>query len=214
MSKATSRQLRTWLPGGIGVAALAACFVLSGPATAIATGTPAPTAAGTCTIAPRQIPATGGAAPTVIVTAVPPLPTPFTPPAGSPAASDAATAITATIGEAIACANAGDVGRSLALLSDRAFAAYLSGPKGLDRGLLRLTAGTPTPAAPADQLTLVSISAITSLPEGRVGATVVTRNQIATYSDYVIFTLEHGRWVIDDSIPLATTANGTPGTTP
>lgn len=201
---------RRWGLVGLG-AALAASLLLAlaigagrlGPRTAAQAASPPPgnvPPASACTVAPRQIPPP----PATPIVASPVATAAYVPPTGQPAGPATTQAVTATIRESVACANAGEALRSLALYSDRYVENYLYGPTALDISILRQTAATPQPAASGEQLALVSISDITAVPDGRVAAKVVTRNPTAIFTDELILVNQHGRWLIDEFHQLAT----------
>lgn len=204
--------------------ALAACLIAviglaaarPGPAAARQTSaTPTSTvpAARECTVAPRQIPpppATPIATPAAS-------PTPFAQPSGHPADAATVQAVTATIRESVACANAGDALRDLALFSDRYVENYLYGPAALDIALFRQMAATPQPAARGEALALVSVKNVILLSDGRAAATVVTQNTTTTYTDELILVKGSSRWLIDEFhqlSPLPATATAAPTSPP
>jgi hypothetical protein len=158
-----------------------------------------------CTVAPRQIPPP----PATPIPAPAASPTAYATPTGQPADTGTVQAVSATIRESVACANAGDALRDLALFSDRYVENYLYGPTALDISIFRQTAATPQPAAPGEELSIVSISDVKRLGDGRVAATVVTQNAATTFTDELILINERGRWVIDEFHQLATKTQGT-----
>src|SRR5262249_46542247 len=135
-----------------------------------------------CTVAPRTIdelqalfalPATPAAAPTN--------PTPGTLPAGTPVDAATAAAVTSAIREFIACVNAGDFWRQMAMYSDRYVQAYLQAylnpAVGVSQEIYDHYA-TPQPAESAHQMALIGVGEIVQLPDGRV-ATIVTADDPA-----------------------------------
>jgi hypothetical protein len=182
--------------------ALALLFGLT-VAGAGAANAPATPEASACTIAPITIEhlqnlAAMGASPV----ASPALDT--TP---SPADIDG---ITQTIEESVACTNANQPLRALALFSDRYLAARFSGAGADDLGhLTAAVTRSPAPAQPADRLAIVSISAPKTLVDGRVSVIVKTSNSDQEYADVLVFVNVDGRWLIDETHP-ATPGGATP----
>jgi hypothetical protein len=194
----------------LGGSLLVACLLLLTPfpiaaAPAPATmGTPAPDE---CTVAPRSLPLPGGEATPTTPEAVA---TEFVPPTGAPADDAIQQAVTATVRESVACANAGDLLRGLALYTDRFLANQLVGPNGITQENLALLVSTPPAAAPeADRLSLVAVRDVIQLADGRVGATVITHNSDGTFEDYLFFTEVGNDWLIDEAVRLQS-PNGTP----
>ena len=166
-----------------------------------------------CLVAPRTLAdlrATGG-------TPVPgevalPEPEPAPPGEGTPADEAALAAIQATARELVACSNAGDAMRRLALYSDeRLRRAHPAGPTiALER-----IAGTPVPVPATDKVALLSISEARQLPDDRLAARVTIDNpQFHTHGPpdpgatangnaqqeaaVLVFVAEDGRWKIDE----------------
>jgi hypothetical protein len=117
-------------------------------------------------------------------------------------------AIRALVRQLVACSNAGDTMRRLALYSDTRIAeAY---PKGATDALERI-AGTPFPVLPEERVALLDISNARTLPDGRVAARVTidnpqfhthgpvtpTANQQEEAATLVFIEDANGRWVID-----------------
>jgi mono/diheme cytochrome c family protein/uncharacterized membrane protein len=125
-----------------------------------------------------------------------------------PASSEQIDAIRATVRELVACTNAGDTMRRLALYSDRRVAeAYPDGPtEALER-----IAGTPFPVLPDERVALLDISDARTLPDGRVAARVTIDNpqfhthgpvtpaadQESEAATLVFAQASDGRWLID-----------------
>ncbi|CAA9550211.1 MAG: hypothetical protein AVDCRST_MAG70-861 [uncultured Thermomicrobiales bacterium] len=156
-----------------------------------------------CRVAPRLVTAWDGT-PAVGVE-VPPVTTdgPFVPPIGEAADAGTSDAVRATIAESVACANAGDFPRMLALTSDRFVRALFTGDAAAPEA--EIVAAITAPATPvtADQLlTVLTIDQIVVLDDGRVAATVVTRDATTTYTDVVYLVDGGDRWLIDDSVAI------------
>jgi hypothetical protein len=136
--------------------------------------------------------------------------TAFVPPTGAPASGAIEQAVTATIRQSIACANAGDLLRGLALYTDQFLANQLVGPNGITQENMALLASTPPATVPAaNRLSLVAIQNVIQLPDGRAGATVITRNADGDFVDYLFFARVGGDWLIDEAVRLQS-PNGTP----
>jgi hypothetical protein len=92
-------------------------------------------------------------------------------PEGDPAPPEAVAAMLATLDQFVACANAGDSLRLMALVTDD----YLRGGFG-DTGLTKADVaafvGTPSPIAPEDQRVVAGIREARLLPGGQAGALV------------------------------------------
>jgi mono/diheme cytochrome c family protein len=157
-----------------------------------------------------------------------PAPTPAPPvgadtfpwPQGDAATQDEIDGVTRTLREFSACANAGDYPRRLALYTDRAIRPQF---EALDEAGWQSTlefVATPPAAMPEGQREWVdSITAVRRLPDGRVGAHVVTIDPINhphQSAAVVIFAPVGDRWLIDqvhqDTTSPAATSE-TPGAT-
>ncbi|HEV2107427.1 MAG TPA: hypothetical protein VGR16_04125 [Thermomicrobiales bacterium] len=168
-----------------------------------------------CMVEPRAFPIWDGT-PAVGVE-VPPVTTdgPFVPPQGAAADEATVEGITDTVEESIACTNAGEIRRVLSLFSDnrvRTFFAGRGAPTPAETESILSEAATPVPEA--DQLRLVTIRDVKRLPDGRAGAIIETRSNDTTFTDFVYFIKEDGRWLIDDSVAIdsSTQVGATPGT--
>ncbi len=118
-------------------------------------------------------------------------------------------AITATARELVACSNAGDILRRLALYSDdRLRFAYPDGPT----RALEMIAKSPLPLAEAERVALVSVEDVRQLADGRVSARVTVDNPASHSHDpqtaatasqqevaRLIFIQEAGRWRVDET---------------
>ncbi len=171
--------------------------------------TPVAVPASECTVAPRTV-----AALEEIVTeadlasATADLdPVPYVKPEGAPADAETAAGVTVTVRQLVACVNAGDFMRFLALFTNDALRRYsvsLGLPLDPDAPLL-----TPDPSI-NEQLVLAGIEDVLVLPDGRVS--VVARlsspedgNGVDDEElDVQLILLRQGdRWLIDELIPIA-----------
>ncbi|CAA9542691.1 MAG: hypothetical protein AVDCRST_MAG49-976 [uncultured Thermomicrobiales bacterium] len=97
-----------------------------------------------------------------------------TPLAGTPADAAAVTAITATVRERVACANARDTLRDLALFSDASVRQTF--PRGPTEAFARLAVQPAEPLPPELWISVVSVTDVTLLPDGRATARVTVDN--------------------------------------
>jgi hypothetical protein len=119
-------------------------------------------------------------------------------------------AISQTIEQSVACSNANQPLRALALFTDRYLAARFSGAGVDDLGhLAAAVTRSPAPAVPADRLAIVSIGAPKTLADGRASVLVKTANADQEFADVLVFANIDGRWLIDE-IRTATPSGATP----
>jgi hypothetical protein len=170
--------------------------------TAMTGDVPAPEA---CQVAPRAFPlfpagvgqrAAATPAP-VVLTPQPP----FSPPAGSPADAETVAVVTATVREAVACRNAGDLLRASALFTEKMLVSLYGGPATIDPEFRDSVVNGPRILPPERRLAIVSIDSVTLLPDGRVGAIVETRTGRRDFRDYLVFAQDSatGHWLIDEA---------------
>jgi copper transport protein len=169
-----------------------------------------------CTVAPRTLdefnalPATPASVEPVDASGV-----------GGEAVDEATRAgVTATARELVACSNAGDILRRLALYSDeRLRFAYPDGPT----RALEMIAKSPLPLTEAERVALVSVDDVRQLTDGRVSARVTVDNPASHSHDpqaaatasqqevaRLIFVQEAGRWRVDETLREDIQANATP----
>lgn len=172
-----------------------------------------------CRVAPRPTPFADG----TISATVPPVPVttegPYVPPTGAPADEATVEAITATVRESAACANAGDTARLLALFTDGRVARLFSGPRGFDPAAVEARAADRAEPLPeASRIRITGIENVRTLPDGRVAAIVSTAagDPAVAYTDDVFFVRVGERWLIDDAVPIdpTTQVEGGPITIP
>jgi putative copper export protein/mono/diheme cytochrome c family protein len=130
------------------------------------------------------------------------------------------TAIAAASRELVACSNAGDILRRLALYSDdRLRYAYPDGPT----RALEAIAETPLPLAPAERVALIEVTDVRRLEDNRVSARVIVENPANHSHDpaaiaagaqqevaRLIFVAEADRWRVDETRREDTRADATP----
>lgn len=121
-------------------------------------------------------------------------------PVGSPADGDVRDAISATVHELYACFNSGDVLRAFALLTDQ----YLEGfaaNQALTPEDVAFFLEDPAPPPLMAQTRVLAVTDISVLADGRVGAFIVTDQELSgTDTAYTVFSQQEGRWLIDESI--------------
>lgn len=165
---------------------------------------------GFCTIEPRSIDELA----TMFGTPPAATPMPPTPDIGTPAGDEADKEIvgqvTTTVIEAIACANATDYFRFLALFSDEALPVFV-GDAELDRDTLRqleMLAGTPQ--AESDWTTLTDVRDVRN-DDGRISAIVETATAgQAAQADLFYFVQQDDRYLIDGIIEGVVSPESTP----
>jgi hypothetical protein len=122
---------------------------------------------------------------------------------GQPVERAVADAVTATIAMSVACINANDPLRALALFTDAYLARRFTADGGDDLGhFLAAITREPAQAAPEDQLSLEAVANIRLLSDGRVATAVTTANAEQRFVDTVILAFDavSERWLIDEVI--------------
>ena len=207
-SSVTTRQIGLT---GLVLFGLIAVLIWSPVASAQNDGTPAPLGAAECTVDPID-PDTYSAA-IAAATPAPPLPVMAT---GTPADADTVTAVTDTMRQSIACTNAGDLGRLLALI-DPSYAPTLLGVPNnqVDAAVAAAAESSQIGASSTPlvddldntslQSTLLSISDVQVLPEtffnGQVSLQVViSRPGISVVTATVYLRQEGDRYVITNYV--------------
>jgi hypothetical protein len=146
--------------------------------------------------------------------ATPAASTPATMPPGEPVDDATIAAITDTVNQIAACAEAGDILRLLALYSDRYVVEHILArePQPIIPGHPRVEGEQLPVATPGATPATSVVQEAHALPNNRIAATVVTGDEI----DIVIFVkADDGRWVIDDIEPVTTGHEfGTPEASP
>jgi hypothetical protein len=115
--------------------------------------------------------------------------------------------------ESVACANANDPLRAMALFTDRYLAERFAGEAGGDElgHLLAAATRKPIPATPSDQLVLLAVTNAIAYEDGRVAVTVITANADAVFTDLVILENTTSGWRIDQ---VLLDAGANPAATP
>ena len=171
---------------------------------ALAQATPAATpgaAQGRCDVAPttpaRLVAALEAATPQPL-----PVLSPDALPAGEPADAATVAAVEATVTEAVACRNLGDFPRAYALFTD-AMIGHLLGRRDTVPPEVLQALAEPRRIQRPFRVQGVAITGVTALPDGRVGAEVVTQNATHIFTDYLYFAPVDGAWLIDEAVSLA-----------
>jgi hypothetical protein len=175
-----------------------------------------------CRVAPRD------AAALVSILATPTAATPEAPtvssatdlPQGEPVDEATLAAISETTRQFVACINAGDTFRSLAVVTDGFLRQQLGGLTPTEEQLAALeeqltvaAAASPIALEAASQGGLVEIGDVRRLADGRVGAVVVVGAAGAgTPPDtaFFVFLEADERWLVDEIVPLTASPVGTP----
>lgn len=139
-------------------------------------------------------------------------------PQGNPASNDEVTAITTTVRQFIACSNADDYGRVLALSTANYLEPQFAELDASARQSAIERAQTPgTPLAEGAQLGIEKIENVEKLDDGRIGAEVTTVDPINhphVTTVVLIFAQEDGMWKIDEVRSLSSTATPAAAGTP
>lgn len=115
-------------------------------------------------------------------------------------------AVTATVREVLACRNAGDYRRAYALMTDRMLTQLFGGPETIDPEVAAALEARPDRLPRNQRLTLISVSDVRLLADGRVSAEVESRLVTSTrdgFLDEIVFVRVGDRWLIDGTTPLA-----------
>jgi hypothetical protein len=142
---------------------------------------------------------------------------PWTMPAGEPADPETIESVTATLHEALACLNANDPLRFLALFSDDMVRLFFALDP-LPPEALPSLAATPEPSPPDMWLGYSDVYDVRVLPDGRVAALGdsydPTEPPFGLGTDYAVFVNVGERWLIDSLIEhVVITGEATPVTT-
>lgn len=173
-----------------------------------------------CRAAPRSLaslqalatPAAGLPQPTL---PAPAAGTPLALPDGDPANAVVVAALAATAREVIACDNAGETLRTLALYSDDYLRPFFGQP-GTFTPDRHAALATPRPVEALLQVALVEVRDALLLPDGRAAAVVVVDDPADPTGEprsasLLYFVAQDGRWLVDDAVEgIAAGAAGTP----
>lgn len=124
-------------------------------------------------------------------------------PQGSSPDADAIDGVTDTVQQAIACLNAGDMARYLALHTDD-YVAGLAGQESPSQTLLDDLSAPPAPLDPAAQIGLISIEDVRMLADGRISVLFRQDNPSGPTGGpervFFVLTEQRGRYLIDEEI--------------
>lgn len=124
-------------------------------------------------------------------------------PVGQPVDAVVAAEIVGTLRKLHACYNAGDMRRVFAFVTDT-YLHDLAARSTLTPEDYAYFFGEPRPAPESERTSLVAVTDMTMLVDGRVGAFVVSSNPIAgSNTDFMILSLHDDRWLIDEIIEFA-----------
>lgn len=183
------------------------------PNTGAQEATPAPIAADIpapqeCEVEPRELPLLAEAATPLPVATPAPIAAsaaePFVLPTGETPDVATTEAVTATVRESLACRNANDLLRAYALFTPSMVQSLFGSAATIDPDVRALIAEKQDPVARRGRVALVQITDMALLPDGRVGALVLTANAERIYQDYLYFVQDEasGRWLIDGAVDL------------
>ncbi|HRA47964.1 MAG TPA: hypothetical protein PK819_07850 [Thermomicrobiales bacterium] len=129
---------------------------------------------------------------------------------------DELAAVTAVVVQSLACTNANQPLRALAVFTDRYLAAHFAGDHGSDElgHLIAAASRTPTVASPADEVALISVTNPIAYNDGRIGITVTTANADDTFVDELILAQTEDGWQIDQVISHDPQPDATPTASP
>lgn len=181
-----ARTITVHLALRMGTSALLVGGLVLGQGTGLAQdlGTATPVSPTVCTVAPRSSDDVA-----MLFTAPPglmrsgmlgtPVATPVLPEGGHPAERETVQQVTATVREAVACLNAGDLLRLFSLYSPTYFLDVWGGIDGPNLSDAAIAARIQALASPVPQpydqhLTLIAVQDVRVSPDGRVLATVIT----------------------------------------
>jgi hypothetical protein len=128
---------------------------------------------------------------------------PWIMPAGDPADEATVTGITATLNEALACLNANDPLRFLALFTDDMLRTFFSLDPMPPEAVPQLLA-SPVASPPEQRLGYLKVHDVRVLPDGRVAALAVdydpTEPPYGLGTDFAIFVKSGDMWLVDTLI--------------
>lgn len=126
-------------------------------------------------------------------------PAPFAIPKGEPADEETSAAVTDTLRQVFACANAGDPLRFSALYTDDFIRAFYAG--GSPEQVLAFLSAPPQPLPIAERRAIIEIGEVQLLPDGRAGVIIVLDEPADPRTeepDYAMLEQVDGRWLVDE----------------
>ena len=137
-------------------------------------------------------------------------------PLGEPADAETAAAATAVVREVLACFNAGDFGRALALFSDDLVRSFGPSPEETPEDVRAFLAPAPEPLPAGSRIRLLAVTDVAVMADGRVGAFVVTDDPTVPpegpETALVLVVEEDGRWLVDAVVEFVVVEEGDGGT--
>ena len=124
-------------------------------------------------------------------------------PVGEPVDQATLEAVTATVTTALDCRNAGSFARVYTLFSDKLIGQVLGNRYTVPPEIVAALQEAPRRVRPPFRVTLVELSDAVQLPDGRVGAVVVTANATHSFTDFLVFVNQDGTWLIDEAISIS-----------
>lgn len=119
-------------------------------------------------------------------------------PVGEWADEEVRDGIIATVVESSACFNAGDTGRAFALFTDAFVQGYVA-DNALTAGDIAMLTAAPEPVLAEVQETVLAVTDVSMLPDGRAGAFVVTASSWSgPDTSYTLFVQQGERWLLDE----------------
>lgn len=135
-------------------------------------------------------------------------------PTGEPVDAATVEGITATVETALNCRNAGYFLRAYAIFTDRMIGQLFGGRETVPPEIVEQLQEPRRVRGPF-RVGLVEVTEARRLPDGRVGAVVVTANATHTFTDFLYFVDDNGQWLIDQAVVIsAVPSAATPAATP
>lgn len=129
--------------------------------------------------------------------------TEITIPVGSPATDEVTAEIVSVVVGVFSCFAAGDAARAYGYFSEDLARAFGPEPGTPREDAEAFMTGTPQPETEDERSTIVAITDVMMLSEGRVGAFVVEGFAGQSLTSYAIFVQQDERWVVDEIIEFS-----------
>jgi hypothetical protein len=129
--------------------------------------------------------------------------TEITIPVGSPATDEVIAEVISVVQGVFSCFAAGDSARAFAYFTDDLAREFGPEPGTTREDAEAFMTGTPQPEAEDEESTIVAITDVMMLSEGRVGAFVVERFAGQSSTSYAIFVQQDDRWLVDEVIEFS-----------
>ncbi len=122
-------------------------------------------------------------------------------PVGRPAEGSVVAGVTATVREFHACFNANDSLRAFAMVSDAFLQGYVERNSLTSESITMLLIPASEPVLVEAQTTILAVTDIAELADGRAGAFVVTTSEWrGPTTSYMVFAREGEHWLLDEVI--------------